>query len=168
MHTLRSRMTRSAVIALASVFALSGVAYADGLKSQWKTRMPLPTGLVKIEKALWRPFFPEKKVLVTQSVKASVPRLVTQRRERLQKRVVQKELSKSVRTNTVTDQPVSTFTELDKIRSIKRTIKPANKCATLHTHEKARCQRDLTYQRTNQYRTHVATKTLNVNVAFVR
>ena len=165
MTNTQKRCTKSAVAAVLSMATLISTAYADGLKSQGKSHIPMPTGLVEIQKQLWVPFFVEKKTLKTQSQEESVPRLVTQRKERLQDRLIKKQQHVQGMTTKAVEKSIPTFGEVEKIRSIKRMTKPANKCGVLHTHERARCLKELSYKRTNQYQNFIARSTATVLVA---
>lgn len=155
MTNLKKRFVRSMVAGTITMATFIGTAYADGLKSQWKTRLPMRAGIVDVKTSRVRTSAPQKKTLKVQHTDEAVPRLITQRKERLQTRVLKKgSVQKSVQVENL--RTSTSFGGRDKIRSIKRMQKPANHCGTLHTHAKARCLRDLSYRKTNQYRAHLA------------
>lgn len=151
MYQIRSRVIRVIVATTLSVVALSSRAYADGIKSQWKVRMPLSAGVVLLGEKREAPQLSTiEKIQMTASKEVNILKLIVTTKVRTQLRIGGQQVSLH-NADAVLPVPKVTISNIERIRSIRRSMRPVGKCSLLHTHEKARCLRDQQYARTNQY-----------------
>lgn len=135
----------------ASCCVVSGMVFADGLKSQWKTRQPISNSVtdVKTDMTQFDAFELQKRIDALNA--SDLAKLVVNEGARLAVR----KGNKIAQTMQAIEKPTpvvdQSFGEVDRLRSVKKNAKTIA-CANMHTRERAECLSKEAYRKTNQYK----------------